>query len=680
MREKKINEESNFYKLKEKGVNDLENFLQDHIIQSSQKTPVETPKKTYPSGKKTILLIDDDAQMIETARKIISDAGYNFLAANTGLLGLDYIVKYKPDLILLDHLMPGLSGVEVFERLKTRQRFSHLADIPVIMLTSKSENRIDRNSLFELGLSAFLIKPFGHRELLNVIDNVFIINQVWRKNKELEQKIRRSEYKYQDLIENANDIIFTLNLKGDFMIINRRLKTLTGFSRDEWLGRSFFDLVAPEDRVEARENFTKALSGKARIFEMRMISQSGTPLFLSMNINPLFEKADVVGVVGIARDITQRKELEQEIVELKNFHESIIQSVEAGLITTDLERKVTSFNLGAEMVLGYRSEEVVGKYIDDILPPDQSSKILPDGMPPDPSSLNREMEITTKDGNSVYIGFTVTPRIDNHSLRVGNIISFRDISRIKQMQMEVFRMDRLASMGVLASGMAHEIKNPIAGIKIMAQSLKEEFEMEDTHREYLTRIINQVNKLDKLLRTLLEYAKPREPEMKNYNLDSVINEVYFLIEEKVRNKQITFQKNFAENLPKIYVDFHQMQQVFINLLINAVDALPEEGLLRIDADVAFASLQQKERRGRKPLVTTRNVPYVEVKVKDNGCGIKKESLDSIFDPFFTTKPTGTGLGLSIVYQIIREHNGDVKVESQENRGTTFTILLPTNPE
>ncbi|MBN1550801.1 PAS domain S-box protein, partial [bacterium] len=316
--------------------------------------------KSYTSGKRSILLIDDDPDMVEIGREIIEAAGYNFIAAKTGLQGLDFILKHKPDLILLDYLMPGLSGVEVFERLKTRQRFSHLVEIPIIMLTSKSENTIDRNSLFEMGLSAFLIKPFGHRELLNVIDNVFIINQVWKKNKELEQKIRRSEYKYQDLIEKANDIIFTLNLRGDFMIINHRLKTLTGFSRDEWLGRSFFDLVAPEDRVEARDNFNKALNGKARIFEMRMISHSGTPLFLSMNINPLFEKNDVVGVVGIARDITQRKELEQEIVELKNFHESIIESVEAGIITTDLERKITSFNHGAEMVLGYRSEEVVG--------------------------------------------------------------------------------------------------------------------------------------------------------------------------------------------------------------------------------------------------------------------------------------------------------------------------------
>ena len=110
-----------------------------------------------------------------------------------------------------------------------------------------------------------------------------------QKNKELEQKIRRTEYKYQDLIENANDLIFTLNLKGDFIFINRRLSTLTGFTREDWMGRGFFDLVAPEDRVEARNNFKKTLQGKARIFEMRMICQNGIPLFLSMNINPIFE-------------------------------------------------------------------------------------------------------------------------------------------------------------------------------------------------------------------------------------------------------------------------------------------------------------------------------------------------------------------------------------------------------
>ncbi|MDW7680810.1 MAG: PAS domain S-box protein, partial [bacterium] len=313
-----------------KGVDDLKNFINDHIYKSSQSAmPLRWNEKT--GTKRTILLIDDDKDMVEIGRKIIVSAGYHFISTANGNDGLDYILKYRPDLILLDYVMPGITGAEVFERLVTSQRYKHLSQTPVIMLTAKSEYDINRATLFEMGLAAFLVKPFGHRELINVIDNVFILHQVKQKNKELEQKIRRSEYKYQDLIENANDLIYTLNLKGDFIFINRRLSTLTGFPREEWVGRSFFDLVAPEDRIEARNNFSLTLRGKARMFEIRLICQTGAPLYLSMNINPIYEKGEVVGAIGISRDITQRKKLEQEITELKNFNESIIQSMGWGL-------------------------------------------------------------------------------------------------------------------------------------------------------------------------------------------------------------------------------------------------------------------------------------------------------------------------------------------------------------
>jgi len=302
-------------------IKDLKSFINDHIYRSSQTTAnLNLIKDT--EVKKLILLIDDDSDMIEIGRKIITSAGYNFTSATNGQQGLDLILKLKPDLILLDYVMPGMDGALVFEKLITNQQYRHMAGTPVIMLTAKSELEVDRTSLFEMGLAAFLIKPFGHRELINVIENVFILYQVKQKNKELEQKIRRSEYKYQDLIENANDLIYTLNIQGDFIFINRQLNALTGFSREDWIGRSFFDLVAPEDRVEARTNFSLTLKGKARIFEIRLICQSGNPLYISMNINPIYEKGEVVGAVGISRDITQRKKLEQQITDLKNFNES----------------------------------------------------------------------------------------------------------------------------------------------------------------------------------------------------------------------------------------------------------------------------------------------------------------------------------------------------------------------
>lgn len=660
----------------QKSLRDLENFISDHIYRSSQ---IIAPRLTNhrASHKKTILLIDDDPDMLEIGRKIIVSAGYHFISAGSGQEGLDYILKYKPDLILLDYKMPDMNGNEVFQRLLTSQRYKHLADTPVIMITAQTEFDIDRTALFEMGLASFLIKPFGNRELINIIDNVFILHQVRQKNKELEQKIRRTEYKYQDLIENANDLIYTLNLKGDFIFINRRLSTLTGFAREDWIGRSFFDLVAPEDRVEARNNFNLTLRGKARIFEIRMICQSPTPLFLSMNINPIFEKGEVMGVVGIARDISQRKKLEQEITELKNFNESIIQSMGAGLITLDLERRITSFNNGAEEVLGWKNDEVVGKFLDEILPVEESRKLLPDIISHTHSLLNREIELTRKNGTRVHVGYTITPRIDNHNLKVGTIISFRDISQIKQMQMEVVRMDRLASLGVLASGIAHEVRNPLAGIKTMAQTLEEEIDKGDPRQEYLARIIRQVNRLDELLRTLFSYAKPRQPVRKAHQLPDILREVEILLDDRIKKKKINYTKSFPPNLPAVFVDSHQIQQVFINLILNAIEAMPNGGSLELKTRAVETIIYARDRRKRAFNAPNKESLYVEATLRDTGVGIKPELLHVIFDPFFTTKPQGTGLGLSIVYRIIEEHNGEIRVDSKIGEGTTFTLLLPT---
>ncbi len=659
-----------------KGVNDLEKFINDHIYKSSQ-TAASLATNDRPGSKKTILLVDDDPDMVEIGRKIIVSAGYNFLSTSSGQEGLDFILKYKPDLILLDYLMPGLNGVQVFERLVTSQRYKHLSHTPVIMLTAKSEYDIDRTALFEMGLAAFLVKPFGHRELINVIDNVFILNQVKQKNIELEQKIRRSEYKYQDLIENANDLIYTLNLKGDFIFINKRLSTLTGFQREDWIGRSFFDLVAPEDRVEARNNFKLTLKGKPRIFEIRLICQSGNPLYLSMNINPIHEKGEVVGAVGISRDITQRKHLEQEITDLKNFNESIIQSMGSGLITLNLDSKITSFNNSAEEILGYKKDEVIGKYIYEIFPDQECRKMLSANESRYGFPLNREMELTKKDKEKVFIGYSVSSRIDNHNLKVGTIISFRDISQIKQMQVEVVRMDRLASMGVLASGIAHEVRNPLAGIKTMAQTLEEELDQNDSRKEYLTRIISQVNRLDGLLKSLFSYAKPQQPDRKAQRLEEVIQEVDVLFKDRIKKKSIKYKKQFQPKLPKVYVDFHQIQQVFINLFLNSLEAMDGNGALTLTAETTRTIIYPKERRKKMFTGERKEALYVKVIVSDTGTGISSDDKKVIFDPFFTTKPQGTGLGLSIVYRIIEEHHGEILVDSEVGKGTTFTILLPT---
>ncbi len=288
---------------------------------------------------------------------------------------------------------------------------------------------------------------------------------------------------------------------------------------------------------------------------------------------------------------------------------------------------------------------------------------------------NREMELKRKDGKTIHVGFSVASRIDNHNQRVGMIISFRDISLIKQMQAEVLRMDRLASLGVLASGIAHEIRNPLAGIKTVAQTLEEDIDPNDNRREYVARIIRQVNRMDDLLKTLFSYARPKSPVPSKCRLQDIVSEVKALMQQRFEKSGIEFIENYARNLPPAYVDFQQIQQVFINLFLNAIDAMPAGGKLLVVANPKLTALQRVERR-RRHTSPNKRTWYSEVCVIDTGEGIPPENLQAIFDPFFTTKPQGSGLGLSIVYRIIEEHHGDIQVESEVGKGTTFAMLLP----
>jgi PAS domain S-box-containing protein len=496
--------------------------------------------------RKTVLLIDDDSDQREIIRKILSTNGYDFLEAASGEEGLRTILARRPHLILLDYLMPGMNGEEMLQEFVTNPEYRAASDTPIVMLSAaRLRQEVNQARLFQLGLRMYLEKPFASHELINVIENVFALHDLRLRNRELEQRIKLTEYKYQDLIENASDWIFTLNTHGQFVFINRRLTVLTGHLREAWKDRALLDMVIPEDRQHLEINFQNTLKGKSRIFEMRVQTQNGKMLSLSTNMNPILEHGEVVGCVGIARDVTQRKKLEQEITELKNFNESIIQSIGSGLITLDLDRRITSFNRAAEEILGWYAEEVIGSNLEKFFPADEAASLPPDDreLPAVESSpLHREMEWTRKDGKRIHVGFTVTSRRENSDERVGMILSFRDISLIKQMQAEVLRMDRLASLGVLASGIAHEIRNPLAGIKTVAQTLEEDLDPGDGKREYVARIIRQVNRMDELLRTLFSYARPQSPVRRPCRLLDIINEVKGLMMQRLKEAMCNLRK------------------------------------------------------------------------------------------------------------------------------------------
>lgn len=628
-----------------------------------------------PEAKRLIVLVSGDAAKLTKNEQLLKDAGYSCLSTPSGNQALKMLLEYQPVLAVIDDELQDLTGVEVFETLVSASAYQNVAQTPIVLIASAEVAPRRREHLLDLGLAALLTEPLAEPELLKAIDQVLQLRPASARM-QTSTHIPNTNFKYQDLIENVNDLIFAIDLDGNFIFVNHKLESVTGKTQDDWLGKKFIDMVIEEDRKNVAGEVACALQAETRTFEMKVASQNQV-VYYSTNLNPIYESNRLIGAVGISRDIDERKKLEQKIIELKNFNESIIRSMQSGLITLNLNEEIVFFNATAEDILQFKAHEVQGRKIKEILPAEEVDRLLMETASVAVAPSNREMMLTQRDGKKVHIGFTVTPQLDDAGSRMGTIISFKNITEIKMMQLELIRMDRLASLGVLASGIAHELRNPLAGIKTMAQSLEEDFEAEDPRQEYLKRIIRQVNRLDDLLKTFFSYARPRQPIRKSHRLPDIVHEVQALIESKLTKKRIRLVEEYEENLPAIFVDYDQIQQVFLNLILNAIDAIDHDGTLTMTAISLITRPHAIDRRRSDYAQRAQPKLYVEARVTDSGCGIEPENLKRIFDPFFTTKPTGTGLGLSVVYRIMTEHGGEIRAESTFGKGTTFILLLPT---
>ncbi|MEW6376181.1 MAG: ATP-binding protein [Thermodesulfobacteriota bacterium] len=371
--------------------------------------------------------------------------------------------------------------------------------------------------------------------------------------------------------------------------------------------------------------------------------------------------------LGKSEEVIQR--LSQELEDVKNFTESIIQSIGSGMIITEMNDKITYINKAGERILGYSKGELIGKPFSIFGLREKQSVIRSLLDDPDDLDTRKEGWMRRKDHIEFPIGFTINNHLNIKGETIGKIVIFRDMTNVYKIQEEILRMDRLVSLGKLASGIAHELRNPLAGIKTTAQALSEEMPRDDSRREYLNRINKEIDRLNDLLKTFFSFAKPQQLNLVYCHIKDIINEIIPFLIKEIADKGIRFVENYHPRLPKIKVDKIQMYQVFLNLFLNAIQAMPNGGELKIEASPVISNSSDGIRQNS-----------IRIVVSDTGKGILPHIVDKIFDPFFTTKPRGIGLGLSITYQIIKKHGGTIKVESKWETGTSFVINLPEKLE
>lgn len=348
----------------------------------------------------------------------------------------------------------------------------------------------------------------------------------------------------------------------------------------------------------------------------------------------------------------------QSLANLRALHERIIESIRSGLITTDLQGHIYTFNAAAEEITGYGAADVRGKDA-SIFFGDMTQRIA-DSMRAAAGghvSPRFEADCLTPNGLVLRLGFTVAPLFAESGETSGMVITFQDLTEIRALEETSRRQDRLAAVGRLAASIAHEIRNPLAAMRGSIQMLHAEMDGESEHAQLMEIILRESDRLNNIVADYLSYARPRRAEMNDVNPCSLLQDTFKLLSN---SSEVSELQKLELDLPTTPVvvkgDAEQLRQVFWNIARNALAAMPQGGTLR-------ASLE--------PVSGGR----LRLSFEDTGCGMSAEQVERLFEPFSSTTG-GTGLGLSIVYQIIRDHSGTIIVHSREGEGTTIAVELP----
>jgi PAS domain S-box-containing protein len=374
------------------------------------------------------------------------------------------------------------------------------------------------------------------------------------------------------------------------------------------------------------------------------------------------------GQLAIAIDNAQ---LFTEVQNAKIYNETLLQNLTTAVIAAGADEAITVFNNEAEQITGLNSRDVLDHSLVQL--PSGLCDLLRETLRSGQRQENRELLLQSED-RAVVVRASSSIFHGQDGEMLGALMVLTDITALKRLELQIRRSDRLASLGTLSAGMAHEIKNPLVSIKTFAQLLPERYQDSDFRETFSNLIGHEIDRIDSLVNQLLRFARPAKPVLKPMHVHTVLEKSLQLVGHRLYQKDIKLTRVWEAEVDTIRADADQLEQVFLNFFINAMDAMRRGGELTVCTEIGnrpewVTAMSQSNGDGQAREV-------LRITVRDNGEGIPSENLSHVFDPFFTTKDYGTGLGLSVVHGIIEEHGGQIEVESELTKGTAFHILLP----
>jgi len=484
--------------------------------------------------------------------------------------------------------------------------------------------------------------------------------------RQAEEALRQSEEKYRTILEQMEDSYFEVDLGGHITFVNNSTCRDLGYPREELIGMSYKAFTVEEDVDSVFRMFNDVyMAGTPnRGFSWRTVRKDGTIGFAETSVSPLRDDSgEIVGFSGIGRDVTERRRAEEALRVQTSYFQQLFDSSPDAIVMLDTDDRVLRVNSGFEALFGYTTEEVTGCLISDLVIPENhleeastsSWTVLQGGI------VRKEDLRKRKDGSLVDVAILGYPVVLDGKT-VGMYVTYTDITERKQQAEQLIMADRLASVGELAAGTAHELNNPLTSVMGFSQLLMERDIPEDM-REDLELIHSEARRASEVTRNLLTFARKHAPVRQPSQLNTIIEDVLKLRAYEHRVSNIRVKKRLSRALPDIKADHSQIQQVFLNIIINAEHIMTEAN-----------------KGGTLTIATRKRNGGIVASISDDGPGISQEHLGQIFNPFFTTKEPGkgTGLGLSICYGIVSEHGGQISARSEPGKGTTFTVELPVN--
>jgi PAS domain S-box-containing protein len=486
------------------------------------------------------------------------------------------------------------------------------------------------------------------------------------KQRHLEKEILQTKDYLENILESTESKIMVLDTSLNVRTVNSAHERLSNQTKDAVIGRSFFDVfpVSPEKTRQIKEILERALGGTSHRISNYSYTKGDDQVHLNISINPLILHGEVSGLILSSSDVTEEvnlkevlrdyaarledlvKERTDEFLSEKEKLNAIVETLEAGLFLVNENRNVTWVNRTLREWTG--ESKIEGSSLGSVFGRDIPGSGVPD------SQTVQEVIYHDFGRRKGHFQFTSTPLVgpDGH---VQTLVLIQDITDMKKMEEQMMHSEKLSALARISAGVSHEIGNPLTSISSYVQILRE-MEHDEFTKESLDTVAKHINRITDIVRQMASFTKTAAGDLKPHDIRELVHLTLDLVKYDNRLKKIRIDLNIPDKLPGVVVNETQSIQVFMNIILNAADAMSNEGTLDIRAE-------KKE-------------SYVEISFSDTGPGISLEHLEKVFDPFFTTKEKGTGLGLAVSYNIIKSYQGDIVVENKPEGGTIFRVRLP----